>query len=71
MRNHLTAEHFQTEEAAFAYVEAKLWANGPVCHHCGETSRIGRLQGKTNRARFRLAATRRGAQPSRSPPGRG
>ena len=50
MKNHLSAEHFQTEEAAFAYVEAKLWANGPVCHHCGETSRIGRLQGKTNRA---------------------
>jgi len=50
MKNHLSAEHFQTEEAAFAYVEAKLWANGPVCHHCGETGRIGRLQGKTNRA---------------------
>jgi len=50
MRNHLSAEHFQTEEAAFAYVEAKLWVNGPVCHHCGEVNRIGRLQGKTNRA---------------------
>jgi transposase-like protein len=50
MKNHLSAEHFQTEEAAFAYVEAKLWANGPVCHHCGEANRIGRLQGKTNRA---------------------
>lgn len=50
MKSALSAEHFQTEEAAFAYVEAKLWANGPVCHHCGERNRIGRLQGKTNRA---------------------
>ncbi len=50
MKNHLTAEHFQTEETAFAYVEARLWPNGPICHHCGETNRIGRLQGKTNRA---------------------
>jgi len=49
MKNHLSAEHFQSEEAAFAYVEAKLWPNGPICSHCGETNRIGRLKGKTNR----------------------
>jgi transposase-like protein len=45
----LSAPHFQNEAAAFAYVEARLWPNGPVCHHCGETERIGRLQGKTTR----------------------
>ena len=47
----LTAPHFQNEEAAFAYVEAKLWPNGPVCPHCGndDQSKIGRLQGKTTR----------------------
>src|SRR5277367_3737211 len=45
----LNAPHFQTEPAAFAYVEARLWPNGPVCPHCGETARIGRLNGKTTR----------------------
>jgi transposase-like protein len=45
----LNAPHFQNEAAAFAYVEARLWPNGPVCHHCGERERIGKLQGKTTR----------------------
>jgi transposase-like protein len=45
----LNAPHFQSEPAAFAYVEARLWPNGPVCPHCGETARIGRLNGKTTR----------------------
>ena len=44
-----SAPQFQTEEGAFAYVEASLWPNGPVCPHCGETTRIGRLNGKTTR----------------------
>jgi transposase-like protein len=48
----LSEIQFQNEAAAFAYVEARLWPNGPVCHHCGERNgaRIGRLQGKTTRA---------------------
>src|ERR1700731_150641 len=45
----LNAPQFLNEPAAFAYVEARLWPNGPVCPHCGETARIGRLQGKTTR----------------------
>src|ERR1700758_4971573 len=45
----LSAPQFQSEAAAFAYVEARLWPNGPVCHHCGETESIGRLAGKTTR----------------------
>ncbi|HTQ14595.1 MAG TPA: IS1595 family transposase [Rhizomicrobium sp.] len=45
----LNAPHFQTEEAAFAYVEARLWPNGPVCPFCGEAARVGRLKGKTTR----------------------
>jgi transposase-like protein len=40
---------FQTEEAAFAYVEARLWPTGPVCPHCGSVERIVRLNGKTTR----------------------
>jgi transposase-like protein len=45
----LSEPHFQTEVAAFAYVEAALWPNGPVCPHCGETAKVGRLNGKTTR----------------------
>ena len=49
----LNAPQFQTEQAAFAYVEAKLWPAGPVCPHCGETARVGRLTGKTTRIGLR------------------
>lgn len=49
----LSAAHFQDEEAAFAYVEAHLWPNGPICPFCGEREKIGRLQGKTTRAGLR------------------
>lgn len=45
----LSAPHFQNEGAAFAYVEARLWPTGPICHHCGERKRVGKLQGKTTR----------------------
>ena len=45
----LNAPHFQSEAAAFAYVEERLWPTGPVCHHCGERERVGRLNGKTTR----------------------
>jgi transposase-like protein len=46
----LSAPHFQDEKAAFAYVEARLWPQGPVCPFCGETKRVGRLNGKSTRA---------------------
>ncbi len=51
----LAAAHFHNEEAAFAYVEAHLWPNGPVCPHCGnrDDKRIGRLTGKTSRPGLR------------------
>jgi transposase-like protein len=45
----LNQPHFQNEAAAFEYVEARLWPNGPVCHHCGERKRVGKLAGKTTR----------------------
>jgi len=50
MKSHLSELHFHNEAAAFAYVESKLWPNGPVCPHCKGTEKIGRLQGKTTRA---------------------
>src|SRR5712692_4845867 len=45
----LSAPQFQSETAAFAYVEARLWPDGPKCHHCGERERVGRLDGKSTR----------------------
>ena len=46
----LSAPHFQNEEAAFAFVEKRLWPDGPTCPHCGATSEhVGKLTGKTTR----------------------
>jgi transposase-like protein len=50
MKSELSADHFQNEEAAFAYVEARLWPRGPVCPKCGVIGQAGRLMGKTTRA---------------------
>ncbi len=49
MASVLSAPHFHNEDEAFKYVEARLWPEGPVCPHCKETVRVGRLQGKTTR----------------------
>jgi transposase-like protein len=45
----LDAKHFHDEEAAYAYLEGRLWPNGPVCPHCGGFERIGKLAGKSTR----------------------
>jgi transposase-like protein len=49
MKSALSDAHFHNEEAAFAYLEARLWPTGPVCKHCGGSERIGKLKGKTTR----------------------
>ena len=51
----LSAPHFHNEDAAFAYVEAHLWPEGPVCPHCGncDDKGIGRLTGKSSRPGLR------------------
>ncbi|HEV2604640.1 MAG TPA: IS1595 family transposase [Microvirga sp.] len=45
----LSAKHFHDEEAAFAWVEARVWPEGPVCPHCGGFERIGKMGGKSTR----------------------
>jgi transposase-like protein len=42
---------FNDESAAFAYVEAALWPEGPVCPHCGncDPRRIRKMAGKATR----------------------
>jgi transposase-like protein len=49
MASVLSAKHFNNEDAAFAYVEARLWPKGPVCPHCGETERVSRMGGNATR----------------------
>jgi transposase-like protein len=41
--------HFHNEAAAYEWVEARLWPNGPECPRCKGTDRIGKLQGKSTR----------------------
>ncbi|ABD08173.1 ISSpo8, transposase [Rhodopseudomonas palustris HaA2] len=49
MKSFLNAKHLQNEEAAYAWVEARIWPNGPVCPHCGGVDRISKMQGKSTR----------------------
>jgi transposase-like protein len=45
----LSAPYFHNEEAAYAYVEARIWPRGPVCPHCGGVERNRKMQGKSTR----------------------
>lgn len=45
----LSAPYFHNEEAAYEFVEARVWPKGPVCPHCGGVERIGRMGGKSTR----------------------
>lgn len=45
------ATHFHDETAAYAFIEARVWANGISCPHCDnvEASKIGKLTGNSTR----------------------
>ena len=46
----LSAQHFHSEDMAFAYVEKVLWPDGPYCPFCGGTGdHVRKLNGKTTR----------------------
>jgi transposase-like protein len=45
----ISTPHLQNEEAAYAFVEAKIWPGGPVCPHCGSKERIGKMGGNATR----------------------
>lgn len=49
MASALSAKHFHDEKAAYAFVEAHVWPEGPVCPHCGGFERIYELKGKSTR----------------------
>jgi transposase-like protein len=52
----LSAPEFHSEEAAYAFVEAQLWPDGPVCPKCGVVGRAYALKGKTTRIGLRKCA---------------
>jgi transposase-like protein len=45
----LSEKHFHDEKAAYKFLEARLWPEGPVCPHCGGIERISKMQGKSTR----------------------
>lgn len=45
----LSDKHFHNEQAAYTFVEERVWPNGPVCPHCGGFERIGKMGGKSTR----------------------
>lgn len=49
MASVLSAPHFHDEAAAYEFLEAKVWPNGPVCPHCGSVERISKMEGKSTR----------------------
>ncbi|QBR71441.1 IS1595 family transposase [Beijerinckiaceae bacterium] len=51
MSSVLSDKHFHGERAAYAYVEARVWPNGPTCPHCGnaDASRMKLMAGKSTR----------------------
>src|SRR5665213_3266910 len=51
MSSVLSDKHFHDEAAAYRFVEARVWANGITCPHCGnaDETKIGKLTGKSTR----------------------
>lgn len=47
--SHLSKPHFHNEEAAYKYVEKRVWPHGPTCPKCGEQKRVSKMKGKSTR----------------------
>ena len=45
----LSAPCFHDEQAAYDFIEARVWPDGPVCPRCGKSDRIGIMGGKSTR----------------------
>jgi transposase-like protein len=45
----LSCSHFHDEQAAYDFVESRLWANGRVCPKCGVIGQSGKLNGESTR----------------------
>lgn len=47
--SNLSAPHFHNEQAAYDFVEARVWPHGATCPKCGERERVSKMQGKSTR----------------------
>lgn len=47
--SYLSQPHFHNEEAAYEFVEARVWPKGPVCPHCGGIERNKKMGGTSTR----------------------
>lgn len=45
----LSRKEFHDEQAAYDYVEVKIWNGKPTCPKCGESERTTKMQGKSTR----------------------
>jgi transposase-like protein len=45
----LSRPEFHNEEAAYDYVEARIWPHGATCPKCGEIERVSKMGGKSTR----------------------
>lgn len=45
----LSMAHLQNEEAAYAFVEARIWPKGAICPHCGGIERNKKMGGTATR----------------------
>src|SRR5215211_7774425 len=45
----LEAKCFKDETAAYAWAEARVWPEGPVCPHCGGFDSISKMKGRSTR----------------------
>lgn len=45
----LSKPYFHNEEAAYEFVESKLWPHGATCPKCGERDRVSKMEGKSTR----------------------
>ena len=45
----LSRPEFHNEEAAYAYVEARIWLRGATCPKCGGRDRVSKMGGKSTR----------------------
>lgn len=58
-KSKLSSAHFHDEAAAFAYLEGKLWPQGPVCPKCGgEGYALNGVKDKKGRVRLGLKKCR-------------
>lgn len=49
MASVLSAKHFHDEQAAYDYLEARIWADGRSCPHCGVLERSSKMAGESTR----------------------